>query len=147
MAADGMLPRIFAKHTKRNVPWVSLVACAAAWAACSGISFERLIELDILLYGLSLILEFAALLALRVREPNLARPFRIPGGLGVAALLSAMPTAIILWALYAARGERVSFSGHSAPVLVMGVCVIALGIAIDLVQRKFISMPTSSSLR
>lgn len=147
MAADGMLPRIFAKHTKRGVPWVSLAACATAWAACSGVSFERLIELDILLYGLSLILEFAALLALRIREPALGRPFRIPGGLGVAVLLSAMPTAIIVWALYAARDERISFSGHSAPVLIMGIGVIALGVVIDLVQRRFTSTPSSSSRR
>ena len=147
MAADGMLPRIFAKHTERGVPWVSLAVCAAAWAACSGISFERLIELDILLYGLSLILEFAALLALRVRQPDLHRPFRIPGGLTVAALLGAMPTAIIIWALYAARNERISFSGHSAPVLMMGIGVIALGVAIDLVQRGLISRRSFSSLR
>lgn len=144
MAADGMLPRIFAKHTKNGVPWVSLAACVAAWAACSGITFERLIELDILLYGLSLILEFAALLALRVREPDLPRPFCIPGGLVMAVVLSAMPTAIILWALYAARGERIVFSGHSAPVLIVGCGIIAVGVLIDLYQRRSVPAPASS---
>lgn len=151
MAADGLLPRALAKHTRAGVPWMAVLACGAAWAACSGISFERLIELDILLYGLSLILEFAALLALRMREPNLARPFRIPGGLAFAVALSAMPTALILWALYAARDERASFAGHSAPVLAVGAAVIALGWLVfpltNRVNRGATLPPASSSLR
>ena len=34
--------------------------------------------LDILLYGASLVLEFLALIVLRIREPQLVRPFRCP---------------------------------------------------------------------
>lgn len=151
MAADGMLPRILAKHTRAGVPWIAVLACGAAWAACSGMSFERLIELDILLYGLSLILEFAALIALRMREPGLPRPFRIPGGLAFAAVLSALPTALILSALYAARDERASFAGHSAPVLVVGAAVIALGWLVfpllNRVNRGTTQPVSSSSLR
>ena len=37
--------------------------------------------LDILLYGASLVLEFLALIVLRIREPQLLRPFRVPGGM------------------------------------------------------------------
>ncbi len=40
-----------------------------------------------LLTGLSILLEFAALVAPRIREPALHRPYRVPGGLaGTAAL-------------------------------------------------------------
>jgi amino acid transporter len=148
MAADGLLPRVLAKHTSGGVPWVAVLACGTAWALCSGMSFERLIELDILLYGLSLILEFAALIALRVREPELRRPFRIPGGLGFASMLSAMPTALILWALYAARDERASFGVHSAPVLALGAGVIAVGCLLYPLVRRAATLPrASSSLR
>ncbi len=42
------------------------------WAMCLGLGFARLVTLDILLYGFSLLLEFMALIVLRFREPDLA---------------------------------------------------------------------------
>src|SRR5438552_13732658 len=81
MAQDGMLPKVFGKlHPRTRAPWVAIVVCAIGWACCLGLGFERLVTIDILLYGASLSLEFAALIVLRVREPELRRPFRVPGG-------------------------------------------------------------------
>ena len=51
-------------------------------------SFSKLLVLDVLLTGLSLMLEFAALVALRIRQPDLPRPFRIPGGTAVAVAMA-----------------------------------------------------------
>ena len=48
---------------------------------CLGLGFARLVTIDILLYGASLSLEFVALVVLRIREPELPRPFRVPGGM------------------------------------------------------------------
>src|SRR6202023_3714751 len=82
MAQDGMLPGVFGKLQKKSrAPWVAIIALAACWAMCLGLGFARLVTLDILLYGASLLLEFMALAVLRFREPELARPFRVPGGL------------------------------------------------------------------
>src|SRR5262249_30281342 len=54
MAWDGMLPKIFAKTSKRtNAPWFAILVCAACWALCLGLGFSRLITLDIMLYGSS----------------------------------------------------------------------------------------------
>src|SRR5881394_2997559 len=87
MAQDGMLPRFVGKLNRRRAPWVAITALAIGWACCLGLGFERLVTIDILIYGLSLALEFLALIVLRVREPNLARPFRVPGGMvGAVAL-------------------------------------------------------------
>src|SRR5262249_26041405 len=81
MALDGMLPPVFAKVTSRTqVPWVSVVVLTAAWALCLGLGFERLVTIDILIYGSSLTLEFVALAVLRFTRPDLPRPFRVPGG-------------------------------------------------------------------
>jgi amino acid transporter len=71
-----MLPRIFARRNLRGVPWVSVLILGLAWALALKLPFERLISIDLILYGSSLILEFVALVVLRVREPNLPRPFR-----------------------------------------------------------------------
>jgi len=47
-----------------------------------------------LLTGLSILLEFAALAALRIREPGLPRPYRVPGGLFGALAIGAPPLAL-----------------------------------------------------
>src|SRR5580698_627840 len=59
MAQDGMLPQIFAKKLQSTrAPWVAIVVCAIGWACCLGLGFERLVTIDVLLYGTSLMLEF-----------------------------------------------------------------------------------------
>ncbi|MGA3213676.1 MAG: APC family permease, partial [Terriglobales bacterium] len=61
MAQDGMLPRVFARVQPRTgTPWVSILTLSVAWALCLNLGFDRLITLDIMLYGGSLALEFAA---------------------------------------------------------------------------------------
>ena len=97
LAEDGLLPAALARRNRRGVPWVAVLACAVAWALALGFSFERLISLDLILYGASLILEFLALVVLRLREPQLERPFRA-GNLACACLIGAAPTALIVWA-------------------------------------------------
>jgi amino acid transporter len=104
MAQDGMLPRALARTNRRGVPWVSVLVCGAAWALALNLPFERLISIDLVLYGTSLLLEFAALVVLRVREPELKRPFRA-GNFAVACMLGVAPAGLIAYALYVSRGE------------------------------------------
>ena len=59
--------------------------------------------LDVLLKGLSMLLEFAALVALRIREPALPRPYRVPGGLAGAIAVGIPPVALLV--LTAVRTE------------------------------------------
>jgi amino acid transporter len=106
MAEEGMLPRAVALRNRRGVPWVSVLFCGLAWALALNLRFERLISIDLILYGSSLLLEFVALIVLRIREPNLARPFRA-GNLAFVLLLSAGPAALIGYALYASRAETI----------------------------------------
>ncbi|GAC1427984.1 MAG: amino acid permease [Acidobacteriaceae bacterium] len=107
LAADGLLPSFLTRTTRASVPWASVIVCAAAWALALRLSFERLISIDLVLYGAALLLEFVALVVLRIREPDLPRPFRIPGGLVPAILAGTCPALLIGFALYAARNEHV----------------------------------------
>ena len=122
MAEEGMLPRIFARRNRRDVPWVSVLCCGLAWAAALSLSFERLISIDLILYGSSLLLEFAALVVLRLREPELTRPFKA-GNLGVACVLGVAPALLIGYALYAARDEKIG----TISALLMATVVALLG--------------------
>jgi amino acid transporter len=106
MAEDGMLPRVLLRRNRRGVPWVSVLACGVTWALALNLPFERLISIDLLLYGTSLLLEFVALVVLRIREPNLARPFKA-GNLGFACLLGVGPAVLIGYALYVSRSEKI----------------------------------------
>ena len=134
MAQDGMLPRIFEKKLERTrAPWVSIIILATCWAACLGLGFERLVTIDILLYGLSLGLEFVALVALRIREPELARPFRVPGGLAGAIGLGVCP--MLLLGFSAVRGEKESILGISS--LDFGLLLVAAGILVYAVKMLF----------
>ena len=54
-------------------------------------SFKELIVLNVWLYSLTLLLELAAFVALRLREPALARPWRVGGGALGLWLTAALP--------------------------------------------------------
>ncbi len=125
MAQDGMLPSAFGKlHSKTRAPWVAIAVLALAWTLCLGIGFERLITIDILLYGTSLFLEFAALIALRFREPELVRPFRVPGGL-FGALFIGVPPMLLVLVFSVARGQSEHILGMSS--FLFGMALIAAG--------------------
>ena len=106
MAEDGMLPQILALRNRRGVPWISVLLCGAAWALALKLPFERLISIDLILYGSSLLLEFVALVVLRIREPQLERPFKA-GNLFVACMLGVGPAMLIAYALWVSRAEKV----------------------------------------
>ena len=122
MAEDGMLPRVVARQNSRGVPWVSVLLCGFAWALALTLPFERLISIDLILYGASLILEFVALVVLRIREPNLPRPFKA-GNLAVACALGVGPAVLIGYALYASRDEHV-VPGFSAILFAFLVALV-----------------------
>jgi amino acid transporter len=125
MAQDGMLPRVFGKlHPRSRAPWVAIVVCAVGWALCLGLGFERLVTIDILLYGASLSLEFIALIVLRVREPELHRPFRVPGGMFGAVAVGIAP--MLLLGFSVVRSETEQVLGMSS--FAFGMMLIAAGV-------------------
>jgi len=133
MAQDGMLPKIFGKtHPKTRAPYVAILVLASGWAMCLGLGFERLVTLDVMLYGASLSLEFITLVVLRIREPELKRSFRVPGGLPGAILAGVFPLALISLAMV--RSERETVLGMNG--LVFGAIIIVSGFVVYLATGK-----------
>jgi amino acid transporter len=133
MARDGMLPKFFGKISAgTKVPWVAIIFCASCWALCLGLGFRRLVTLDIMLYGLSLMLEFVTLVALRIREPELKRGFRVPGGLAGAISCGIFPLLLLSLAIVESNHETVlGMNG-----LLFGVLIIMAGFVIYFVTGK-----------
>ncbi len=126
MAQDGMLPSFFGRLNRRRAPWVAIIALAIGWACCLGLGFERLVTIDILIYGLSLALEFLALVVLRIREPQLKRPFRVPGGMIGAVAVGIAPVLLLGFDLDRSQSEQIAgMSSFAFGAVVIGAGVLA----------------------
>jgi amino acid transporter len=135
LARDGYLPAALGRVDARTgAPRNAIVACSVAYLACLGLGFDRLVELDVVLYGASLALEFVALVVLRVREPDLPRPFRVPGGLCGAILVGVGPAALLGVALWQALLGPEAHPG----VVGLGAAVAALGPLVYRARRRFV---------
>jgi amino acid transporter len=88
-----------AVHPRFGTPWVAVLVSAVLYAAFAVFSFKELIVLNVWLYSLSLLVELAAFVRLRVGEPGMARPWRVPGGLGSALVVAGVPAALSLLAM------------------------------------------------
>ncbi|HVL39692.1 MAG TPA: APC family permease [Fimbriimonadaceae bacterium] len=103
LAEDGYFPSpLLRTHPRFGTPHVSIIFCALIYLGLTTyFSFAELVELNVTLYVLSLLPELAALLVLRIKEPNLPRPYRIPGGLPGVLLVVIAPilvSAVAFWA-------------------------------------------------
>jgi amino acid transporter len=148
LAEDGYLPAVFTRRLRSGAPWVAVLVCAVCWGLATQLGLKRVLALDVILYGLSLLLEFAALLALRVREPQLARPFRVPGGKVVAGLLGVFPALLIGLAIYDQAGKWTPEEDDPiAPrwALLLGAVLAALGPAVYFAYRLLARRPAPPS--
>jgi amino acid transporter len=97
MAQRTMLPRALAvSHRRHNTPWRAILINSAGVALLMPFSFQELIEVDMFLYAAALLLEFAALVWLRIKRPEMPRPYRIPCGTYGVIAICIPPTALCL---------------------------------------------------
>ncbi|MGH9401934.1 MAG: APC family permease [Terriglobia bacterium] len=95
MACEGWFPAVFTRLSgPASVPLATLAASCIVAAAFTAFPFTKLVVLDILLYAIEVFLEFLALMALRIRAPEMERPFRVPGGWPVLILITLSPMAL-----------------------------------------------------
>jgi amino acid transporter len=93
-------------HPRFGTPWGAILVSAAFYTAFSYESFKDLAVVDVVLYSSALLLELIALAVLRVREPELPRPFRIPGGWPVLWFVVFAPAFLIAFACYSRIHEK-----------------------------------------
>jgi amino acid transporter len=111
LALDRAMPAwLGLVHPRFGTPWPAVVLSSACYAAFAAFSFKELIVLDVWLYSLSLVVELAAFVWLRVVEPELPRPWRVPGGFAGAIVVTVLPSLFMLGAVVTA-GWRNTVAG------------------------------------
>jgi len=95
MAEDNLFPKFYTKlHPKYGTPWISIIVMCIINMIISTGSFANVIVFDIFLVMFYTIMILLAVVILRVREPDLPRPFRMPGGT-IAVALTITPAIVI----------------------------------------------------
>jgi amino acid transporter len=127
MACRRMLPQqLAALHPRYATPAMSIWINSIGVALLIPFSFQELIQVDMFLYALALILEFAALIWLRVHKPEMPRPYRVPFGIPGVIAISIPPVALCLASMAVANGA-------TQTVCLVGIVV---GIVIYWLQGK-----------
>ena len=100
LAVAGQMPAVLARvHSRFGTPWAAVILSSACYSAVAFWSFKELVVLDIWLYSVTLLLELAAFVALRLREPDLPRPWRVGGGAPGMWAVAGLPSAACLLAM------------------------------------------------
>lgn len=108
MAERGYLPKIFQKRSKYGTPMTGIAVGTMVILAFGMANFDQLLELLNVNYAISLLMEYAAFVKLRLCRKDIERPYRIPLPDWAAVLFVLLPTfgilclfAISNWTVYA----------------------------------------------
>jgi amino acid transporter len=122
MADDGLLPHVLTGlHPKYNVPHISILLCAIIVSGMVLWAFDELLIIDVTLYSSAIFLEFIALIRLRIQEPDLPRPFRIPLNVRGLVVMVSFPALCLILALYGLVSTS-DFHNGATLFAIAGVC-------------------------
>lgn len=96
MAERGFLPKALAKRSRHDTPKVGVVMSSLGILMLSTFNFLQIVELLNIIYCMAQLVEFAAFLTLRFREPDLHRPFRVPLPAWACCLMLTPATALLV---------------------------------------------------
>jgi len=101
LSEDGYMPKAITRiHPKYGTPAAAILVSAAIYTALSFQTFKALTALDVVMYSAGVLLELAALVVLRVRAPELERPYRVPGGWPMLILVGLLPLLLVSFGVY-----------------------------------------------
>jgi amino acid transporter len=100
LSRDKLLPRFLSRTSSRyGTPWAAIVLMAVVDAALVRNGFETLIVIDVFLLMLAHITIYISAIRLRIKEPDLERPFKV--GLNTPAFIAmcAVPITVAVFAM------------------------------------------------
>jgi amino acid transporter len=135
MSEQGMLPAVFSRRLASGAPWLALMVSVAVTVALLPIErFEAVVAVDMHLYCAAVLLETAALLRLRARAPDRARPFRIPADGAWLCAFFLPAAAVSLFGMFWAAWDALL---AAATLLAAGAALVALLEALRLARPRW----------
>jgi amino acid transporter len=117
MSEDGYLPPLFAaKHPKFGTPWVAILISSAIYALLAFHTLAQLLTVYVWLRILVTLLTVLAAWRMRRRQPEMKRPFRIPGGRAGLAYVVIAP--ILMSAVALIGSDKFALKWGPVPVAV-----------------------------
>ncbi|MCJ8210639.1 APC family permease [Mucilaginibacter sp. RS28] len=106
MADDKLLPAKLNKLNRFGTPYLSILICSLIVSLMILWSFDELLIIDVTVYGAGLFMEYITLIVMRIRQPDLLRPFKIPLRTGWLCVCLIIPTAVYVVALAGALASE-----------------------------------------
>ena len=107
LAEDGLLPGVLARNSRRfSTPMAAILLIAGLNALLIVGPFQSLVIIDVTLFVSAYALIFFSAIALRIKEPRLERPFRIPLGTVGLSVLLLLPLGLIALTLWMTLQDR-----------------------------------------
>lgn len=78
MADRGHVPKLFSKRSRHGTPTNGIVLGTCVIILFGMSNFDQLIEMLNFNYAISLLMEYAAFIKLRISKPDVERPYRVP---------------------------------------------------------------------
>ncbi|ETV86501.1 hypothetical protein H257_01681 [Aphanomyces astaci] len=101
MAEAGLAPTVFSRRSKKSdVPYVSVALSGAIIVVLMGLDFSEVLLMANVLSSMSQILLIASAIKLRVTQPDVLRPYRVPGGMTLLVAISILPVAVCGYLVY-----------------------------------------------
>ena len=101
LAADNLAPQALVRCSEdRGVPYIAVLSLGAFSLVASTFPFEVIVVVDVMLFISAYVLIFISACILRIREPDLERPFRAPFGTAGFIAMCIPPVAIAVLALF-----------------------------------------------
>ncbi|HRD46733.1 MAG TPA: amino acid permease [Caulobacter sp.] len=120
MARDGLLPKVFAAiHPKFRTPWMGTILLGAVIAVTASFLPISLLG-DLVSLGTAVAFSIVCLsvIYLRVKHPEMERPFRVPGGV-VTATLGILACLFLAWQNFSPMLEH-AMNGNPLPLRILG---------------------------
>ncbi len=106
IAQDGLFPKGISRVSRWGTPAAAIVLMAVVNAVLVVGPFQKLVVIDVILFISAYVLIFISAVRLRVTEPDLKRPFRVPLGTGGMIAMVIPPILIVAFTIYVNAIDR-----------------------------------------
>ncbi|GGZ40653.1 amino acid permease [Asticcacaulis endophyticus] len=126
MSRDGLLPAVFSKiHDKFRTPWLGTILLGIMVAvAASFLPISLLGDLVSLGTAVAFSIVCLSVIYLRIKHPEMERPFRVPGGI-FTAVLGILSCLFLAWQNFSPMIDH-AMKGNTLPLTIL-VCYAIVG--------------------